>query len=331
MIKNIGQKKDSKIFVSIACFMDNDILNTIEDCIKKAEYPDNIVFGICFQYDPDDDYLNIYNNNPQFRIHRMHWNEARGPTYARYFCSQLIKDEEYFLQIDCHTRFFDKWDSKIINELKKCNEKTDKAVISYYPLNIKDMNNPEMQKKIGHITAFRYIGTDAIKSHSFLELIPNEPKESWGIMAAMIFMRTKVLRDVPYDLKLYHGYHSEEQFYYAVRLWTHGYQCYSPSCHILAMEYVTNRDRLSNLAKKHLAIGLHEWHEKTWKKCKYYLKLDSFKNVDCREYKDDIIENHNIYGLGKERNIIDYYKMTNLHDRLCILFPYYNEYQNLYI
>ena len=67
------------------------------------------------------------------------------------------------------------------------------------------------------------------------------------------------------------------------------------------------------------------------KKCKYYLKLDSFKNVDCREYKDDIIENHNIYGLGKERNIIDYYKMTNLHDRLCILFPYYNEYQNLYI
>ena len=53
--------------------------------------------------------------------------------------------------------------------------------------------------------------------------------------------------------------------------------------------------------------------------------------MDCREYKDDIIENHNIYGLGKERSIIDYYKMTNLHDRLCILFPYYNEYQNLYI
>ena len=32
----------SKIFVSIACFMDNDIVNTIEDCLNKAKHPDNI-------------------------------------------------------------------------------------------------------------------------------------------------------------------------------------------------------------------------------------------------------------------------------------------------
>ena len=110
----------NKIFVSIACFMDKDILNTIKDCLEKAEHPENIVFGICLQYDPNDDFLKIYDNNPQFRIHKMHWNQAKGPTYARYFCTQLLKDEEYFLQIDCHSRFFDNWDSKIINELCKC-------------------------------------------------------------------------------------------------------------------------------------------------------------------------------------------------------------------
>ena len=39
----------SKIFISIASFMDNDIVNTIEDCLNKAKNPDNIVFGICSQ------------------------------------------------------------------------------------------------------------------------------------------------------------------------------------------------------------------------------------------------------------------------------------------
>ena len=319
----------NKIFVSIACFMDNDILNTINDCLEKAEYPNNIVFGICFQHDPDDDYLKIYDNNPKFRIHRMHWNEAKGPTYARYFCSQLIKNEEFFLQIDCHTRFFDRWDSKIINELKKCEEKSDKSVISHYPINIKDMNNLEIQKKIGNITTFRYIGTDAIKSHGGLHTISNEPKQCWGIMAAMVFMRTKVFEEVPYDIKLYHGYHAEEQFFYAVRLWTHGYQCFSPSCHVLAMEYGTNRDRLPSETKSNLAKGGNYWNQKTWRKCKYYLKLDSLENVDCEEYKKDILENQKKYGLGNVRSVVDYYKMTNLHDKLCELFPFYKEYQKL--
>ena len=45
------------IFVSIACFMDNDIINTIEDCLNKATRPDDIVFGICSQMDIRDTYL----------------------------------------------------------------------------------------------------------------------------------------------------------------------------------------------------------------------------------------------------------------------------------
>ena len=44
----------SKIFLSIACFMDNDIINTIEDCLNKAKHPHNIVFGICSQMDLRD-------------------------------------------------------------------------------------------------------------------------------------------------------------------------------------------------------------------------------------------------------------------------------------
>lgn len=39
----------SKIFYLIACFIDNDIVNTIEHCLSKVKYPSNIIFGIYLQ------------------------------------------------------------------------------------------------------------------------------------------------------------------------------------------------------------------------------------------------------------------------------------------
>ena len=138
---------NSKIFVSIACYMDKDIINTIEDCLKNAKNPDRVVFGVCLQFDPEDKFFEKYENNPQIRIKRMHWKEAKGPMYARYFCTKLVKDEEYFLQIDCHTRFYENWDEIIIEELHKCEKLHNKCVISHYPLNTSRMHLPEWQKK----------------------------------------------------------------------------------------------------------------------------------------------------------------------------------------
>lgn len=317
-----------KIFVSIACYMDKDLINTINDCFNKAKNSKNIIIGICLQYDTDDEFFKEYENHPQIKIKKMHYKEAKGPMYARYFCTKLVTDELYFLQIDCHTRFYQDWDVIIINELKKCEILHDKCVISHYPLNIKNMHDENNKKKIGLIRTFRYIGVDAIKSHGSIDNIPNEPKQSFGIMAAMIFMRSSALREVPYDIKTYHGYHSEEQFYYSARLYTNGYNCYTPTQHILAMEYCTNRDRLTVQSKIHLATDSNVWNQRTWRKCKYYLRLDTLENVNYQEYIDDILENKTLYGLGNNRSIIDFYKMTNIHNKLLELFPFYKKYVN---
>lgn len=320
---------NNKIFVSIACFMDRDIINTIEDCLQKAKNPKDVVFGICLQFDPEDKFFEKYENHPQIKIKRMHWKEAKGPMYARYFCTQLVSNEKYFLQIDCHTRFFQNWDETIINELHKCEKQHDKCVISHYPLNIKNMNNAANLKKIGMIRTYRYINVDSIKSHGSLENIPIEPTQSFGIMAAMKFMRMSALKEVPYDIKTYHGYHGEEQFFYSVRLWSHGYNCYTPSQHVLAMEYGTNRDRLTNESKSHLCKEAALWNQRTWRKCKYYMRLDTLENIGHADYINDVLENQKIYGLGDARNVIDYYKMVGLHDKLLNLFPFYKNYVNL--
>ena len=89
----------SNIFVSIACFMDPDIINTIEDCLKKAKNPNNIVFGICLQSEDDDNCLDKYKNNTQFKIKHIHWSEARGPAYARGLIYDMFSDEEYFFRL----------------------------------------------------------------------------------------------------------------------------------------------------------------------------------------------------------------------------------------
>ena len=51
--------KQPSIFVSIASFLDKDIIETIKSCLNKAKYPNNITIGICLQYDFKDNFLKI--------------------------------------------------------------------------------------------------------------------------------------------------------------------------------------------------------------------------------------------------------------------------------
>ena len=46
--------KKNKIFISIASYRDPELIPTIENCIKNADNPEHLVFGISRQYHPDD-------------------------------------------------------------------------------------------------------------------------------------------------------------------------------------------------------------------------------------------------------------------------------------
>ena len=56
------------------------------------------------------------------------------------------------------------------------------------------------------------------------------------------------------------------------------------------MEYGTNRDRLTRESKSHLAQD-SVMNQRTWRKCKYYMRLDSLENIDYDGYIDDVLEN----------------------------------------
>ena len=289
----------NKIFVSIACFIDKDIVNTIEDCLLKSKFPNNIVFGICLQSFKDDNCLDKYRNNKQFKIKYINWKDAKGPTYARYLISQLVSDEKYFLQIDAHTRFFNNWDEKVINCLNECNDSY--AILTAFPISIRRMDEKNIPLNIS-TKKFKSLSLDSIKLGS-VYCSNNNFLKTYYLSAAFIFGPTDFLKEVPYDPYLIYSYQQIEQQFYAIRLFTYGWNLYKPSKHILATYYgkTIHKDTKGNI------INVPYNNIKSllsWKRVSYYYGLCNINNV---ELKQDI----HLYGLGNKRTLDDYFAIHN--------------------
>ena len=312
----------SDIFVSIACLSDPDLLSTIHDCIAKATFPEKIRFGVCLQIAEDDEQYKILDQYSPIRTEVVPLQQVRGPIYARSRCESLIDDEEFFLQIDCHSRFFSGWDVILVEELLKAEQINPLSVISHYPLNMRDYDSSDCLDRIGHVNRYRYIGEDAIKSHGSLVNLPERPLPSLGISAAMLFMRSNLRQSFPYDPFLHFGLHAAEQVLYAVRLWTHGVDLFCPTQHSLATDYEGSRDRIPPSVKRLCSRQRQSWPEATWSKVKFLLGLDEKQYVDPA-YKESLSESMRLYGIGSVRSLHDYYLFAGIHDKLKTVFPRY--------
>ena len=318
--KKIGSS--GKIFVSIACFCDPDVVHTVNDCLDKAGSPARVEIGVCLQAKPNDNSYDALNDIAQVTVDRIDVTEARGPIYARARCEALMTDADYFLQIDCHSRFFSGWDEILIQEFGKALEFNDNAVLSHYPMNIKNMTSSDHLDRIGHVNRYRYIEADSIKSHGSLIKLPEMPTTSLGISAAMLFMRAEDRKRFPYDYQLDFGLHAAEQVLYAVRLWTHGFDIFCPTQHALATDYEGSRDRIPDEIKRISNANRLGWPEATWSKVKYLLGLDDIEQVDP-VYGDSLDDSIARFGVGGERSLKSYYEFAGIHDKLKLVFPNY--------
>src|SRR5690606_11344530 len=104
--------------------------------------PERVFFGICWQYDPQDDAKCFVEPAPrpdQVRINPYHWRDSKGVCWARHQAQQLWNGEDYVLMIDSHMRFVQGWDEKMIVELQQCDSK--KPIISCHPAAYTPPNN----------------------------------------------------------------------------------------------------------------------------------------------------------------------------------------------
>jgi hypothetical protein len=226
-------KSNKKILVSIASYRDSQCSITLSDVISKAKYPENLVVIICQQNDSTDSncvdkLLQLYTKATIKQIIIPH-TEARGPCWARFLIQQLWSGEEYYLQVDSHTKFVDEWDEKCIECLKQCPNDGSKACLTNY-VSTFNINTGEIEEN--PLRGPMYIeSVDQVdgffRYNSKYEEKILKPQKSKGWSGCFSFSSSQILIDAPYDPYTPFLFFGEETDIFA-RLYTRGWKMYVP-------------------------------------------------------------------------------------------------------
>jgi len=303
MSKILGVKiKPHTIFVSIASYRDEICNSTIKSLYDNAKNPGLIFVGICQQNNYNDDIDCTYDIDfKNIKVIRIPYNEAKGPTYARYLCSTLWNGEEYYLQIDSHTSFVKNWDEKCINMINEIQTMgmSNKPVLSHYPNEIKKMveytENPYMVTRItkGYFTdreMISFYGAEIMNSN-------NQYYQTPFVAGGMFFCKSNFLEELPYDPTLDYLFNGEE-ILLSIRFYTNNWDVFTPKENIVFHEY-TRSDQ-----PKIWTDNPDYSDEIAFNKVKQYIKLSN---------KNNLIKNEPIqYGLGNDRTLEEYYNYAGI-------------------
>lgn len=287
---------NDKIFISIASYRDPELLPTIRDCIKKAEKPENLVFCIAWQHNPEDDWdnLDLYKDDPRFKIIDINYKDSLGTCWARNLAQQKYDGEGFYMQLDSHHRFIKHWDKKcknMLEQLQKDGHK--KPLLTAYIPSYNPENDP--QERVKEVWKLDF---DRFTPEGVVFMLPallsgwetkKKPTPTRFFSAHFVFTLGQFAKEVIYDPNLY--FHGEE-ITLAVRSYTHGYDLFIPN-EIVAWHEYTRKGRVRHWDEN------SEWEKlnnSSLLRCKKLLGIDNIENdIDFGEY-----------GIGTERTIRDY-------------------------
>ena len=287
---------ENKIFVQIACYRDPQLIPTLNDCIDKAKYPENLVFSIAWQHSNEDawDNMDQFKDDPRFKIIDIDYKESKGACWARNTLQQQYDGEKYTIQLDSHHRFIENWDDELIKMYEDLRSKGyEKPLLTSYISSFDPEKDPEARVMVPWKMNFdRFIPEGAvfflpasIDNHKEL----TEPIPARFYSAHFAFTTGKFVKEVPHDPEYY--FHGEE-ISIAVRAYTWGYDLFHPH-KIIAWHEYTRKGRTK------------QWDDdKTWgaKNSNSHLRNRKLFEMDGLEKDIDF----GIYDFGKVRTLEDY-------------------------
>ena len=220
------------IFVSVAAYRDPELVRTLADCLAQAREPDRLRFGICWQYGGEiaaSEQL----QDPQFAVHYVDSRLSRGACWARAEIMKLYRGEDWYLQLDSHHRFAQDWDVRLIEQAALTH--SEKPVLSTYAASFTpgaEASAPEQVTRM-EFDCFTEQGAVLARPGVIAES-PARPIPARFVSAHFLFAPGSFVHEVPYDPELYF---IGEEITLAVRAFTHGYDLFHPSLHILWHEY----------------------------------------------------------------------------------------------
>lgn len=301
-VKKTKQPTNNNIFVQIASYRDPQLLPTIEDMLEKADSPENLRIGICWQRNKADTWPDIdkYLQDPRFRIIDIDYQESQGVCWARNMVQQLYTDEKYTLQLDSHHRFAPHWDTELIDMTKFLQDKGhNKPLITSYIPSFDPDNDPHARVQEPWKMNFdRFIPEGAV---FFLPASfdswddKTQPLPGRFYSAHFAFSVGEFAKEVQHDPEYY--FHGEE-ISIAARAFTHGYDIFHPHKVLCWHEY-TRKGRT-----------------KQWDDDKNWVHRNNVCHSRNRKLfgMDDEIQDIDFgkYGFGKVRSLRDYEKYSGL-------------------
>lgn len=224
------------LFVSIAAYRDTELQATVDSLIQNADDPKNLHLSIVQQcLAKEHIYFETQGLPCKISNEWVHARDAKGAGYARALAQRPYNEEDYFFQVDSHTRVVEGWDTKLKAMLKKSQDLagTDKIILSQFPAPYdKNTNGSDIfmddHPKYTHLPTKQKLKLYRGGSWSAkrVDLTSDTPEESETVLAGYIFAPGYIVTQVPYDPEIsFFG----EELCFTIRAWTRGWKIYSPN------------------------------------------------------------------------------------------------------
>jgi hypothetical protein len=296
------------IFIVIASYCDNLLIQTLCDAHEKAENPDALHFGVVEQNHAEAramvDALSFRRQIAYLRIDPI---DARGLGWARHLAYSLYEDEAYLLQIDSHMVFEPGWDRSLIDQLQALSEVSSKPILSTYPPPFVMENGEPLRKpwEEGLIHPF-HPAPDArisLEEPAFLQLATEEPGrepvKTSHMAGGFFFTLGSYAEEVLPDPFIYF---KGEEHGVAIRAFTHGWDIFAPK-HVPL--YHLYRERSERTHTLHWNSAIDEKRPQSW------LDRDERSVVRLRRlfFGSGL---PGVYGLGNERSLEDFRRLSGI-------------------
>lgn len=247
-----NQNKTSKIFVAIVSFRDIRCSVTLKNLFSKAKHPDRVHVGIVEQIHTEEDnsdciaaYCNLMasqgGQHPgggcphknQINKVVLSFLDSRGPAFARSLQTQMLADEEFCMQVDSHVDVVQDWDVEMINMWAATGNEY--GVLSTVPPPLDALGkNVRDHFEVPHICQATFTDSGMVRHlepRAAMQLSRPLLAPFWS--AGYSFSKCHAEIKTPYDPNYLFIFDGEEFAKYA-RLWTRGYDVYTPSRNLVA-------------------------------------------------------------------------------------------------
>jgi hypothetical protein len=228
------------IFISIASYRDSQLIPTVEDLVEKADEPELLRFGICWQHGSEQPSL-PFAQDPRIRILDVPWQQSRGACWARAEAMKLWQGEQWFFQIDSHCRFAKGWDTKLIRMMAQTG--SEKPILSTYANAFTPAADRtrarETLEGTPHMIALGGFDQDGLPKLKPLEIpgyaARQRPMAARFLAGGLLFAPGSFVLDVPYDPELYFF---GEEIAMTLRAFSCGYDLFHPVEMVAWHDYV---------------------------------------------------------------------------------------------